>query len=142
MQVDDGDWSREGDFTEALVEVLRTLPEIGFLRVADSPASRTESGYALLSNEVFVGFEPRETVETTRWLGLLPWRRRQQVPSLDLAGLEVRLAAVEHIGPADYADDGMLQYLKTQRIVPPYQTRGVKLVEMVRVYTVGVVARR
>jgi hypothetical protein len=36
----------------------------------------------------------------------------------------------------DYTDDGMLQYLRTQRIVPPYQTRGYKLVEMVRVYAV------
>jgi hypothetical protein len=28
----------------------------------------------------------------------------------------------------------MLQYLRTERIVPPYQTRGYKLVEMVRIY--------
>jgi hypothetical protein len=31
----------------------------------------------------------------------------------------------------------MLQYLRTERIVPPYQTRGYKLVELVRVYEVG-----
>jgi len=28
----------------------------------------------------------------------------------------------------------MLQYLRTQRIIPPYQTRGYKVIEMVRVY--------
>jgi hypothetical protein len=31
----------------------------------------------------------------------------------------------------------MVQYLRTERIVPPYQTRGYKLVELVRVYEVG-----
>ena len=28
----------------------------------------------------------------------------------------------------------MLQYLRTERIVPPYQTKGYKLVELVRIY--------
>ena len=40
----------------------------------------------------------------------------------------------EGIGPADYADEGMIQYLRTERIIPPYQTRGYKLVELVRIY--------
>ena len=31
----------------------------------------------------------------------------------------------------------MLQYLRTERIVPPYQTRGYKLVELVRLYEAG-----
>jgi hypothetical protein len=31
----------------------------------------------------------------------------------------------------------MLQYLRTERIVPPYQTRGYKLVELVRIYDLG-----
>jgi hypothetical protein len=31
----------------------------------------------------------------------------------------------------------MLQYLRTERVVPPYQTRGYKIVELVRVYEVG-----
>jgi hypothetical protein len=30
----------------------------------------------------------------------------------------------------------MVQYLRTERIVPPYQTRGYKLVELVRIYEV------
>jgi hypothetical protein len=38
------------------------------------------------------------------------------------------------VGPPDYADEGMLQYLRSQRIIPAYQTRGYKLVELVRIY--------
>ena len=38
------------------------------------------------------------------------------------------------IGPADYADGGMIQYLRTERIIPPYQTKGYKLVELLRIY--------
>ncbi len=30
-----------------------------------------------------------------------------------------------------------MQYLRAERIVPPYQTRGYKLVELVRIYEVG-----
>ncbi len=30
----------------------------------------------------------------------------------------------------------MIQYLRTERIVPPYQTKGYKLVELVRIYEV------
>ncbi|MBI4484492.1 MAG: hypothetical protein HY655_00635, partial [Acidobacteria bacterium] len=37
----------------------------------------------------------------------------------------------------DYSDDGMMQYLRVERIIPPYQTRGYKLVEMVRIYEAG-----
>jgi hypothetical protein len=34
----------------------------------------------------------------------------------------------------------MLQYLRTERVVPPYQTRGYKLVELVRIYEVALPA--
>jgi hypothetical protein len=53
-----------------------------------------------------------------------------------VSGLEARLAAVADIGAPDYSDETMLQFLRTERIVPPYQTRGYKLVELVRVYEV------
>jgi hypothetical protein len=36
----------------------------------------------------------------------------------------------------------MLQYLRSERIIPPYQTRGYKLVELVRIYEVGTEPRR
>ena len=44
------------------------------------------------------------------------------------------LEETDGIGPADYADEGMIQYLRTERIIPPYQTKGYKLVELVRIY--------
>jgi hypothetical protein len=28
----------------------------------------------------------------------------------------------------------MLQYLRVERVIPPYQTRGIKIIEMVRIY--------
>ena len=34
----------------------------------------------------------------------------------------------------------MLQYMRSERIVPPYQTRGYKLVELVRIYEASVPA--
>jgi hypothetical protein len=56
------------------------------------------------------------------------------VGRLTLATLESRLAEVDGIGEADYADEGMLQYLRTERVIPSFQTRGYKLVELVRIY--------
>ena len=46
------------------------------------------------------------------------------------------------IGAPDYSDEGMIQFLRAERIVPPYQTRGYKLVELVRIYEVGTPPRR
>ena len=56
---------------------------------------------------------------------------------MTVAGLEQALAGLSDVGAPDYSDDGMLQYLRTERIVPPYQTRGYKLVELVRIYEIG-----
>jgi hypothetical protein len=53
---------------------------------------------------------------------------------MTLEDLEGQLATLEQVGPPDYADEAMLQYLKTERVIPPYQTRGYKIVELVRVY--------
>jgi hypothetical protein len=54
--------------------------------------------------------------------------------AMTFAGLVKVLEESEGIGPADYADDGMIQYLRTERIIPPYQTKGYKLVELLRIY--------
>ena len=48
---------------------------------------------------------------------------------------------IDDVGAPDYGDEGMLQYLRAERIIPPYQTRGYKLVELVRIYEVGTPAR-
>jgi hypothetical protein len=53
---------------------------------------------------------------------------------MGMKDLERALEAAAGVGAPDYADEGMLQYLRSERIVPPYQTRGYKLVELVRVY--------
>ena len=69
--------------------------------------------------------------------GLLPGHRTVSDKAMTLQGLEAALAVIDGVGAPDYGDEGMLQYLRAERIIPPYQTRGYKLVEMVRIYEVG-----
>jgi len=141
MEPDVSRWSGDGDFTQKLVDVLRTMPEIAAVRVEDAPAGHAGTGYAFLSNEVFVTFAERDVLQPVRLLGILPWRRRVREPVMTIEALQARLAGREDIGPPDYADEGMLQYLRAERIKQPYQTRGVKLVELVRLYRFGVAPR-
>ena len=61
---------------------------------------------------------------------------------MTIVDLELALTETDDIGPPDYSDEGMLQYLRSERIVPPYQTRGYKLVELVRIYEAGTEPRR
>jgi hypothetical protein len=142
MESDLSRWSGDGDFTQKLVAALETVPEIVALRVEDAPAGHQGTGYAFLSNEIFVAFAERDVVRRVRLLGVLPWQRRVREPALTITALEARLAGLEDIGPPDYADQDMLQYLRTERITQPYQTRGVKLVELVRLYCFGTVPKR
>jgi hypothetical protein len=65
-----------------------------------------------------------------------------EIPSLTIAELEQVLAGMSDIGGPDYSDESMLQYLRAERIVPPYQTRGYKLVELVRIYEAGTARKR
>ena len=116
-------WSGEGDFTQSLLDVLKALTTVTFLRVEDAPASRSESSYSFISNEIYVGFGGG--VESGGALAALAQALQQDVS----------------IGAPDYADEGMLQYLRTERIIPPYQTRGYKLVELVRLYEIGTASR-
>lgn len=69
--------------------------------------------------------------------GLLLTTRTVTDKAMTVSALEQALSAIPDIGAPDYADEGMLQHLKTERIIPPYQTRGYKLVELVRVYEGG-----
>ena len=137
MDIDASKWSGEGEFTARLVEHLRTLPDIVLVRVEDAPASRTEADYNFISNEVFVVFGAAVRQERVRRFGLFPGVRTTAIPAMTIAGLERALAHIPDVGEPDYFDDGMLQYLRTQRIIPPYQTRGYKLVELVRLYEAG-----
>ena len=121
MEFDASSWSGDGAFTQVLVDALKTLPGIRLLKVEDAPASRSDAAFSFISNEVFVAFDDGRRAVLT------------------FARLPSVLEEMPDIGAPDYADEGMVQYLRTQRIVPPYQTRGYKLVELVRVYEARVV---
>jgi hypothetical protein len=137
MDLDVSRWSGDGDFTQAVIAALETIPGIAAARVEDAPASRADSSFMFISNEVYLRFDQRERREPARWFGVVPIARRVREPVLTLAGVGASLACREEIGEADYSDDSMLQYLRTQRIVAPYQTRGRKLVELLRIYDAG-----
>ena len=137
MQVDTSKWSGEGDFTQVLIDRLREIEPIGFLRVEDAPATRSEADYQFLSNEIFVAFATTIRREPTRRFGIFPSVRSVVDKLMTIGNLEERLAAMPDVGAPDYSDAVMLQYLRTERVVPPYQTRGYKLVELVRLYEVG-----
>ena len=137
MPIDASRWSGEGAFTERLLEQLQRIPGIRHLRVEDAPATRVEAGYSFMSNEVFVEFDVKQTVQRRRVWGVLPVSRVHSAKALTVPELEMALAAIAEIGPPDYADQGMLQYLRTERVIPAYQSRGYKLVEMVRIYEFG-----
>lgn len=125
MNLDGSGWSGEGTFTKLLIDALRGLPVVEALRVEDAPASRADTGFSFISNELYVSFVSA-SLENRMTLG----------------GLEIALADIPDIGAPDYSDEGMLQYLRTERILQPYQTRSYKLIELVRVYEAGALPRR
>ncbi len=140
-QLETSNWSGEGAFTKLLMDRLGQLASIAALRVEDAPATRSDADYNFVSNEIFVAFATVSRAEPIRRFGFLPGRRTVQDKVMTLADLEATLATIEEIGAPDFADEGMIQYLRTERIVPPYQTRGYKLVELVRIYEVGSASR-
>ena len=137
LELDSSAWSGEGTFTQLLIDRLRDVAGVRFVRVEDAPASRSDADYNFISNELYVGFDTTERQERITRFGVLPGVRTVTEKAMTLQGLEAALTAVEGVGAPDYGDEGMMQYLRAERIVPPYQTRGYKLVEMVRIYEVG-----
>ncbi len=142
MELDTTAWSGDGDFTARLIEVIRALPEVASLKVEDAPATRAESAFSFISNELFVAFALSERTVRTRKFGLIPASIVVTEKRMTLPQLESALASIDGVGAPDYSDEGMLQYLRTERIIPPYQTRGVKLVELVRIFEAGTAPRR
>jgi hypothetical protein len=134
MQVDSAGWSGEGSFTQTVIDFLQTLEQIAAVKVEDAPATRSEADYNFMANEIFVTFVALPRKQATKRLGFLPGSKIVFEKSMTLAALEKVLEAAEMIGPPDYADEGMIQYLRTERIIPPYQTKGYKLVELLRIY--------
>jgi hypothetical protein len=142
VEIDTSGWSGEGSFTQVLIDRLKQLEEVAFLRVEDAPATRSDADYSFISNELFVAFATRPRREPIRRFGIVPGSRLVHEKAMGIEALETALSANSDVGPADYHDEGMIQYLRTERIVPPYQTRGYKLVELVRIYEVGADPRR
>jgi hypothetical protein len=137
FEIDATNWSGEGTFTQVLIDRMGQLEGIRLVRVEDAPATRSDADYNFISNELFVAFATVERRESIKRFGLLPGSRIVADKAMTLAGLAAVLGAIPDVGEPDYGDESMLQYLRTERIVPPYQTRGYKLVELVRVYEVG-----
>ena len=133
MEPDISGWTGEGTLTPVLIEALKGLEAVAWFKVEDTPASRAEPGYAFISNEVFVRFATERRIVRERRFGI-PRSRTVDVSRMTLEGLGEALGGVEGIGVPDYSDAGMLQYLRAERIIPPYQTTGPKVVEMVRIY--------
>jgi hypothetical protein len=138
MQIDTSNWSGEGTFTQALIDRLQQIHRIALIRVEDAPATRSDADYNFISNEIFVAFAVDVSTERVRRFGFLPATQTVERKAMTVADLVEALGAIEDVGTPDYFDDGMLQYLRSERIIPPYQTRGYKLVELVRIYEAGV----
>ena|SRR6476661_1029284 len=142
MEVDASGWSGDGELTQRLIEAIGALQAVKFLKVEDAPSTRADALFSFISNELFVQFASASRTVRTRRLGLIPASAVLEEKLMTLGAMESSLSADPGIGPPDYSDDGMLQYLRTERIIPPYQTRGYKLVELVRIYEAGTEPRR
>lgn len=139
MELDVSGWSGDGDFTRRLIEAIGEVAAVRMLKVEDAPASQGDAAVSFISNELFVVFAATERIVRARRFGILPARQRVTERALTLAGLGAALSVADGVGEPDYSDEGMLQYLRVERIVPPYQTRGYKLVELVRIYDASAV---
>ena len=138
MDIDASRWSGDGDFTRVILAKLRQQPGISGLRIEDAPASRDDVGYSFISNEVYVIADRVERHDVARRWGVWPIRQTTSGPAITLPDIAALLAADPDVGAPDVSDESMLQYLRTQRIVPAYQTRGYKLVELIRIYMAGI----
>jgi hypothetical protein len=134
MQVDSAGWSGEGAFTQVVLDRLQGINEIAGLKVEDAPATRSEADYNFIANEIFVTFGTETRYEAYKVAGIFNRQRPVRTKAMTFDALVKLLEESEGVGAADYADEAMIQYLRTERIIPPYQTRGYKLVELVRIY--------
>jgi hypothetical protein len=139
--VDTTKWSGEGTFTQIVIDRLREIDAIRLVRVEDAPATRSEADYNFISNEIFVEFATTTKQEPIKRFGILPGTKTVEQKMMTITDLEQSLTTLEDVGEPDYSDQGMLQYLRTERVIPAYQTRGYKLVELLRIYEVGTPSR-
>ncbi len=142
ITIDRDRWSGEGDFTERILSWLSEQPGVISLRVEDAPSARTDVEYNFISNEIYVEFKVRKFYQSRRVLGVIPFRRKTVEKTMSLEKLNRVLSEESDLGEPDYADEGMIQFLHTERIIPPYQTKGYKLIELVRIYEFNTTSRR
>ena len=130
------EWSGEGTFTQTLIDAIAPIDDVGLLRVEDVPSSRVDMGYQFISNEIYIEFCTQAVRTRVKRCGFWPATATVDEKRMSLTDLGRILSESTEVGGPDYSDDGMMQYLRTERVVPPYQTRGYKLVELVRIYEV------
>src|SRR5207249_6906230 len=102
MPVDTSKWSGEGTFTQVLLDRLKQVESIAFIRVEDAPATRSEADYNFISNEIFVVFASIERTERIRRFGFLPASRSVAEKAMTIRDLDAVLAALPDIGTPDY----------------------------------------
>ena len=59
LELETSAWSGEGTFTQLLIERLREVAGVRFVRVEDAPATRSDADYNFISNELYVGVRDR-----------------------------------------------------------------------------------
>jgi len=134
-------WSGEGAFTQQLINWFTEQETIAFLKVEDAKSTRADVEYNFISNEIFLQFHTvKKTKKQSLW-GVLSFNRTIFDKLMTIEELHVLLENQQEIGSVDYADADMIQFLRTERIVPPYQTKGYKLIELVRIYEFGATSR-
>ena len=134
-------WSGEGAFTQQLINWFTEQETIAFLKVEDAKSARADVEYNFISNEIFLQFHTvKKTKKQSLW-GVLSFNRTIFDKLMTIEKLHVLLENQQEIGSVDYADADMIQFLRTERIVPPYQTKGYKLIELVRIYEFGATSR-
>jgi len=136
-EVDASKWSGEGTFTQIVIDRLREIEAIRTVRVEDAPSTRSDADYNFISNEIYIAFQTVERSEPVKRFGVFPATRTVAQKAMTIGGLEQALTALADVGAPDYGDEAMLQYLRTERVIPPYQTRGYKIVELLRIYDAG-----
>ena len=140
-ELDVSQWSGEGVFTQRLVDWFTAHADVVSLKVEDAPSTRADIEYNFISNEIFLRFRIQDRVERGRRWGFFPVSRTVADKLMTIEQLEPLLADQPEIGTPDYVDEGMIQYLHTERVIPPYQSKGYKLIELVRIYEVGTPSR-
>src|SRR3954466_11227407 len=105
LELETSAWSGEGTFTQLVIETLRDIPGVRYVRVEDAPATRSDADYNFISNELYVGFDTVERRERTTRFGLLPGSRTVTEKAMTLPWLEAALTAIDGAGPPDYGDE-------------------------------------